>query len=88
MYAYEADFLAFGGEVVYGFFGGLCDAAHCNDYAVGILGSVVAEQVVFATGDFGDFGHVSFDDVGHGVIVSVAGFAVLEEHVAVFGHTA
>ncbi len=88
VYAYQADFLAFGGEVVYGFLGGLSDAAHGDDYAVGVFGTVVAEQVIFAAGDFGDFGHIAFDDVGYGVVVAVACLAVLEEYVAVFGHAA
>ena len=50
--------------------------------------TVVVEEVVFATGDLADLAHVLLDDFGNSLIVLVASFAVLEEYVAVLGHTA
>ncbi len=81
-----AYFLALCNEVVYSFLNSLVYRTHCNDYALCVGSTVVVEEVVFTAGDFGDFGHVVFDDVGHCFVVLVASFAVLEENVAVFGH--
>ncbi len=88
VYRYEADLLALGGEVVDSFFNSLRYRADSDDDAVCVGCAVVVEEVIFAAGDFRDFSHVAFDDVGHCVVVLVAGFAVLEEYVAVLGHTA
>ena len=44
--------------------------------------------MIFSAGDFRDFAHVVFYDFGHCIVVVVAGFAVLEENVAVFSHAA
>ena len=56
--------------------------------ALGVLGSVVVEEVIFTTGDAGDFLHVVLYDFGDTVVVFVASLAVLEEYVTVLGHTA
>ncbi len=84
----HAHFLAFGHEVVNGFFGSLGNGAHGYDHALGLGMAVVVEEVIFATGDSGDFLHVVLHDFGHGLVVLVAAFAVLEEDVAVLGHAA
>ena len=88
VYRNQTDFLALGGEVVDSFLGGLCHRAHGDDDALGVGSAVVVEQVVLAAGDFADGGHVAFDNLGHGLVVFVGGFAVLEEDVGVLGSTA
>ncbi len=88
VYRNEAHLLALGQHVVDGFLGGLGNGTHGDDDAVGILGAIVVEQVVFTAGDFRNLGHVFLHDFGHGLIVAVAGLAVLEENVAVFSHAA
>ncbi len=88
MYRYKTYFFALLNEVVDSFLSRLGDRTHGYDDAFGIGSSVVVEQAVFATGDFGYLVHVLFDDGGHRVVVLVARFAVLEEYVAVFSHTA
>ena len=88
MDSYQTHFLAFGNEVVDCFLDSLGHGTHGYDHAVGIGSAVVVEQMVFAACDLADFSHVAFHDFRHGLVVLVAGFTVLEEHVAVFGKAA
>ncbi len=81
-------FLAVLDHVVNGFLSGLSDRTHGNDHAVSIGRAVVVEKVIFAASDFGDFGHIVFNDFGNCLIVAVACLTMLEENVAVFSHTA
>ena len=86
--AHHADLLALRVEVVDGLAGSFRHGAHADDYAVSVVSAVVAEELVFAAGDLGDFGHVLLHDGGHSVVVAVADLAVSEERFGVFGHTA
>ena len=87
MYADHTHLLALGVEVVDGLACGLGDRAHADDDALGIVDTVVAEELVLTAGDLGDFGHVLLNNGGHGVVVGVANLAVCEEGFGVLGHT-
>ena len=84
----QTHFLAFGSEVVDGLANGFGNRTHGDDDVLGIGGSVVVEQAVFATGDFRDFVHVLFYDGGNCVVEVVARFTVSKEGIGVLGHTA
>ena len=85
--SYQTDLFALGAQVVDHFADGFCYRAHSDDDAFCFGVAVVVEQTVVAAGDFADLLHVVFYDFRNGVIEAVAGFAVLEEVVRVFGHT-
>ncbi len=86
--AHQTYLLAVGVEVVDSLLSGLGNGTHGDNHTLGILGSVVVEQAVFASGDFGNLVHVLLYDCGHSVVVLVACLAVLEEYVGILGHTA
>ena len=54
-----------------------------HDHAVGVVGTVVVEEVIARAELLVDLVHVGLDHGGQGVIGAVAGLAVLEEDVAV-----
>jgi len=84
----QTNLFAVGNEVVDGFTGSFRYRTHSDDYAFCIFCTVVIEQTVLAACDFGNLVHVFLYDSGNSFVVVVAGFAVLEEVVGVFGHTA
>ena len=88
MHGYKTYFLTLFHHGVDGFLGGLGYRTHGDNHAFGIFGTVVVEQAVFAPGDFRNLVHVFLDNGRYIVVGSVACLAVLEEHVAVFGHAA
>ena len=65
MYAHQTHLFALFAEVVDGFARGFGSRAHEDDDAVGFGISVVVEEAVLTTGEFGDFGHVFFHHFRH-----------------------
>ncbi len=61
---------------------------HENYYAVCVFGTIIAEEFVFATGNFGNFLHVFLYDARNCVIVRVANLTVCEESFGVLCHAA
>ena len=72
-------------EVVDGLFDGLAAGAHGDDDPLGIGSAHILEQLVLAAHQLGDLLHDLFHDFGHGVVVLVGGFTVLEVDVGVLG---
>ena len=79
----QTHLLAVGVEVVDDLLGHVADGAHGDDDPVGVGHAVVVEQLVIGAQLGVDLAHVLFHDAGDGVVVLVAGLAVLEEDVAV-----
>ena len=88
MYADHTDLLAVLIHIVDGFAGSFGHGTHADDDALGIFGTVVAEEFVLAARNLADSLHVFLHDAGHGVVVAVADFAVGEECLRVLSHTA
>ena len=88
MHFHQAHALAAFVQVVDGFLDDFTGGTHADDHAVGFGMAHIVEQAMLAAGDGGHFLHVFQHDAGHGVIVQVAGFAVLEEDVGVLGGAA
>ena len=84
----QADLLAAGVEVVDDLLDHVAEGAHGHDHAVGVRGAVVVEELVVGADAVVDLVHVVLDDGRQGVVVAVAGLAVLEEDVAVLMGTA
>ena len=80
----KADLLTVGVEIVDDFFGHVADRAHGDDDAVSVRCAVVVEQLIVGAQLFIDLVHVLFNNSGQSIIKLVAGFAVLEENIAVF----
>ena len=88
MHFHQTHALAAFVQVVDGFLDDFTGRTHADDHAVGFGVAHIVEQAMLAAGDGGHFLHVFQHDAGHGVIVQVAGFAVLEEDVGVLGGAA
>ena len=73
-----------GVQIVDNLLGDIADGAHRDDDAVGVGRAVVVEQLVVGAELGVDLVHVLLDNGGQGLIVLVAGLAVLEEDIAVF----
>ena len=84
----ESDLFTLCGKMVDGFACSFGSAAHEHDDAVGILGTIIAEELVTAAGDFADLMHIFLHYLGNALVVGIAAFAMGEEGVGVFGHTA
>ena len=67
---------------------GVCATTHYDDDVFCIFCTVVVEQVIFATGHFGDFAHVFFYDFRKSIVVVVYCFTSLEVDVRVLSSTA
>ena len=74
-------------EVVDGLAGSLGGRTHEDDDVLGILGTIVVEEVILTAGDFGNLAQVVFHHFGHLVVVLVAGLTV-GEGLRVLGGTA
>lgn len=81
----KADFFALFVAVVDDFLDAFGDGTHSDNDVFGIGGAVIGEGLVVASGKFGNFGHVSGDDVGDGLMEGVAGLAGLKEDIGVLG---
>ena len=88
VYAHQTYLFALGHEVVDGFACRFCCRTHKDNHAVGIFSTVVVEEAVLTTSDFADLLHVFFYHLGHCIVVGVAAFAMCEECIGVFSHTA
>ena len=84
----ESDLFALCGKMVDGLASGFGSATHEHNDAVGILGTIVAEELVTAAGDFANLMHIFFHNLGNALVVGVAAFAMCEECVGVLCHTA
>ena len=84
MYGNHADLLAVLVQVVDGFTRRFSGAAHEDDDAVGILGTVIGEKVVFAACYLGDLSQIIFYNLRNVIIILVAGFSVGEEGFWIF----
>ena len=82
----HADLLALGVEIVNGFASSLGDRTHADDDTFCIVCTIVTEEFIFTTGDFGNGSHILLHDGGYGVIVGVANFAVCEEGFGILSH--
>ncbi len=82
---HQAHLLAGGVEVVDDLLDGLAGGTHGDDDVLGVGSAVVVEGLVVGADLLVDLVHVVHDDLGHGVVVLVAGLAGLEEDVAVLG---
>ena len=74
-------------QVVDGFTGSIGSRAHEDDDAVGIVGTVVREQVIFAAGNLRNLAEVLLNHFGHCIVVGVASLTVCEERLGVLGRT-
>ena len=88
VHLHKAHALALSVEVLDRFFDNFTGRTHGNDDAVGFGVTNVIEQAVLAAGDGFDLLHVLQHDTGHGVVIEVGSFAVLEVNVGVLGGTA
>ena len=79
----NAHLLAVGVHIVDDLVGHVADGAHSHDDPVGVGRAVVVEELVVGAKLFVDLIHVLLDHGGQGLVVLVAGLAVLEEDVAV-----
>ena len=86
--AYQAHLLASLCHVVDSLLYSLGSRAHNDDYAVGILGTVVCERSVFASCDSRNLLHVLCNDVGNSVVERVLALLVSEECLRVLSCTA
>ena len=84
----QAVFLAFGVELVDGFFHRFRARTHDDDHFFRVLRADVIEEVVFSARERAHFVHHLLHDRGSRVVVAVRRFAVLEIGVAVLRRTA
>ena len=82
-YLDKTDLLALSDEVVDDLLGNVADGSHCDDDAVGVGSAVVVEELVVGAELFVYLAHVLLDYLGDGVVILVAGLAVLEEDISV-----
>ena len=80
---HHAHLFAVGVEVIDHRQEGFVAGAHHDDHAVGVVGAVVFDEVVLASGDAGQLVHRGLHDAGHRVVERVRGFARLEVGVRV-----
>ena len=80
---HQTDLLAVGVQIVDDLLGHIADGAHGHDDAVSIGSAVVVEQLIVGAQLGVDLVHVLLHHGGQGLVVLVAGLAVLEEDVAV-----
>ena len=85
---HHADLLAVSVHVVDDFLCHVADGTHGDDDAVSVGSAVVVEELIVSAQLLVDLAHVLLDGLGEGVIVLVAGLAMLEEDVAVLVGTA
>ena len=74
----KTDFFALTIEVIDDFFNRFTHGAHGNDQPLSIRSTVIIEEMIFTAGNFRNFGHVSFDNVGQFLPVAIGHFALLE----------
>ena len=85
---HQTHLLASGIQVVDDFLNGLASGTHGDDDLVGIGSAIVVEGLVVGADLLVNLIHVVHDNLGNSVVVLVAGFASLEEDVAVLSLTA
>ena len=84
----KTDLLTGSGQVVDDFFRDVAEGTHRHDDAIRVGSAVVVEQLIVGAQLLVDLAHVLFNDTRNGIIVLVAGLAMLEEDVAVRVRTA
>ena len=80
---HQTDLLAVGVQIVDDLLGHIADGAHGHNDAVSVGSAVVVEQLIVGAQLGVDLVHVLFHHGGQGLVVLVAGLAVLEEDIAV-----
>ncbi len=88
VYADHTYLLAVGVQVVDSLAGSVGSRTHEDNHAVGILGSVVREQVILTTGNLGELAQILLNNLGNCIVVGVAGLTVCEEGLGVLSSTA
>ena len=87
MYAHQAILLAIGISIINGFTCSLSTRAHHDDYLLGILGAIVTEEFILATGTLRNGSHILLHDSGNSIVIAVAALAMREESLGILGHT-
>ena len=88
MHRNDADLLALGRQIIDRLLDGLRDGTHRHDDIFGILGTIVYERLVFATGDFRNLLHRIGNHVGHRIVELVGSLARLEIDIGILRRTA
>ena len=88
VYRNHADLLAVLVQVVDSLARSFCCRAHEDDDALGVISSVIREQMIFAAGYLAYFFEIMFYYFGYLVIIFVASLAVCEECLGVLCRTA
>ena len=84
---HQTNLFAVGVQVVNRFADGVADTAHSHDDVFCIGSAHIVEQAVVGAQLFIDLVHVIFYHAGQSIVVLVAGFSCLEEHVGVLSST-
>ena len=88
MYSHHTNLLTLSYEVVDSLAGSLGGRTHEDDDALGILCSVVVEEVILTAGNLADLLHVVLHNLRHLVVGSVASLTMCEEGLGVLSSTA
>ena len=88
MHGKKADLFTLGIEIIHGFAGRLTDRAHSDDDALGILRTVIIEEMVLASRDLREIRHSFLDKLRQRFIVLVGGFLRLEVDIRILRRTA
>ena len=78
-----ANLLALRAQIVDGFGGGFCHAAHADENILGLRIAIVVDAVIFAAGQLAHLAHVLLHDLGQSIVVGIHGLAALEVSVGV-----
>ena len=60
---------------------------HRYNYTIGILGSIIVEQMIITTSNLIDFLHIVFYDSRNGFIKFIGSLTMLKEGIGILGHT-
>ena len=88
MHGKKADLFTLGIEIIHGFAGRLTDRAHGDDDALGILCTMIVEEMVLASRDLREICHGFLDKLRQRFIVLVGGFLRLEVDIRILRRTA
>ena len=88
MNADHTNLLALLGQVVDSLASGLRSRTHKDDDVLGILGSIVREEVILTACNLADFAEIVLNHLRYLVVVFVASLTVCEECLGVLGSTA
>ena len=74
-------------QVVDGLAGSIGSRTHQDDHAVGILSSIIREEVILTTSDLRELAQILLNHLGNCIVVGVAGLTVCEEGLGVLSST-